>query len=70
MALSESRKQANARWDRENTKWINFKLMIKSDADVIAQIQRQPNRTEYLRRLVRDDLLTRVTEGAVYPEDE
>ena len=53
---TEARKRANEKWNAENTRQIKFTLMLKGDADVLNQIEKQPRKTDYLRRLVREDI--------------
>ena len=55
MPVSESQKRAKARYDRKTVQYV-FRLRLDGDADVIARLKSIPNKTEYLRRLVRADV--------------
>lgn len=43
-------------WDKKNTVSVNFRLMKKGDADVIAWWNAQPRKAEAFRRLVRQQI--------------
>lgn len=55
MPVSESQKRAKARYDAKTVQYV-FRLRLESDADVIARLRSIPNKTEYLRKLVRADM--------------
>lgn len=55
-AYTAARKRANEKWNAANTKIVNFRLMTKSDADILAKLDSVPNKAEYLRRLIREDI--------------
>lgn len=44
------------RWDRENTKQVKFKFNIRTDADILAHLEAQPNIQGYVKKLIRDDI--------------
>lgn len=44
------------RWDKENTRRVKFKLNIRTDADILAQLDAQENRQGYFKRLIREDI--------------
>lgn len=53
----ESSLKATAKWKKEHTKQIKFNFNLVSDADVIqAILTAEPNKTEYVRKLVREDI--------------
>lgn len=54
--MAKNRTVINDRWDRENTRRIVCKFMIKSDADIIEQLDKQENKTDYIRQLIRADI--------------
>lgn len=54
--MANQRTVINDRWQRENTRRIVCKFFLKSDADVISQLDKQDNRTDYIRRLIRADI--------------
>lgn len=43
-------------YDRENTRRINLKLNIKTDADIIRKLESEFNIQGYLKKLIRDDI--------------
>lgn len=47
---------ATPQYDKENTRRINLKLNIKTDADIIKQLESQPNIQGYLKKLIREDM--------------
>lgn len=53
--VSDSRRRAKAKYDAKTVQYV-FRLRIDGDADVIARLNDMPNKTEYLRRLVRRDM--------------
>lgn len=52
----ESQKRANARYDAVNTRQIKLKLNIRTDADIIAQLEKVDNKQGYIKALIRKDL--------------
>lgn len=44
------------KWDRENTRQVKLKLNLRSDADILAQLDAQQNRQGYIKRLIREDI--------------
>ena len=53
--VSEAQRMAKRKYDLKTVQFI-FRLRLDADADVIARLNDVPNKTAYLRRLVRDDL--------------
>ena len=56
MKTSEAQKRAVAKYDATNTKSFLLKLNKKTDADIIAHLEQQPNKLAYLKKLIRDDM--------------
>ena len=56
MKTSEAQKRAVAKYDATNTKSFLLKLNKKTDADIIAHLEHQPNKLAYLKKLTRDDM--------------
>lgn len=48
--------RAGAKYDRENTKQVMLKLNRRTDADILAALEREPNVQGYIKRLIRADL--------------
>lgn len=58
-ATPEARRARNvqaAKWDSENTKQVKFKLNLRTDADILAHLEAQPNIQGYVKKLIRDDI--------------
>lgn len=53
---TSAKKRANSKWDSINTRQIKFKFMLKSDSDILARLDTQQNKAEYIRRLIREDI--------------
>ena len=53
---SDAQKRAVAKYDAANTKSHLLKLNLKTDADIIAHLDQQPNKLAYLKKLIRDDM--------------
>ena len=53
---SDAQIKAVAKYDAENTKSFLLKLNRKTDADIIAFLEQQPNKLAYLKKLIRDDM--------------
>jgi len=43
-------------YDRENTQQIKFKFNLRTDADILAHLAKQPNRQLYIKQLIRADI--------------
>ena len=56
MKTSEAQKRAVAKYDAANTKSFLLKLNKKTDADIIAHLDQQPNKLAYLKKLIREDM--------------
>lgn len=54
MAVSEARRRSNDRWDAENTKRINIKLMKERDAEILEYWAKLEGKTEVFRELMLD----------------
>ena len=42
--------------DQKNTRFFGLKLSRNTDAELIRQLEAQPNVQEYLKRLIREDM--------------
>lgn len=51
-----AQKAASERYDRENTVRVAIKLNKKTDADILAQLDRQENKQGYIKALIRADM--------------
>ena len=52
------RRQAiyQAKHDKECTKRLSCKLNLKTDADILAWLDRMPNKQGYIKQLIREDI--------------
>ena len=46
----------HARWEKENLRQITLKLNKVTDKDVLDHIEKQPNKRDYLIKLIRKDM--------------
>ena len=53
---SDAQKRAVSKYDATNTKSFLLNLNKKTDADIIAFLEQQPNKLAYLKNLIRDDM--------------
>ena len=53
---TEAQKRAKRKYDSLRTTQFVFRLRLNQDADVIDRLNNVPSKTEYLRRLVREDM--------------
>lgn len=54
--MANNRTVINDRWQRENVRRIVCKFFKKSDSDIIEQLDKQENKTDYIRQLIRADI--------------
>ena len=47
---------ANARYNKEHTTQIKMALNNKTDSDIIEHLQKQENKTGYIKNLIRNDI--------------
>ena len=60
MALAtEARRRAVKKYDAQNTMQVHLKLNLKTDADIIECLKRQPNVQGYIKQLIRQDSLSK-----------
>lgn len=52
----ESRRLATARWKKEHTKQVKFNFNIDSEIDILEKLESVPNKTDYIRTLIRADI--------------
>ena len=54
--LTEAKRQAIRKYDAKATKQIHLKLNLKTDADILAQLERVENVQGYIKELIRKDI--------------
>ena len=47
---------AEANWRATNARQIKFQFNKQTDADILARLDAQPNKQDYVRRLIREDI--------------
>jgi len=45
-----------SKWNRAHTKNVSLRFNVEEDAEVLKRIAVQPNKTDYVRRLVKKDI--------------
>lgn len=53
---SEAQRRAVAKYDAEHTRQIKMKLNIETDADILAWLDRQPNKQGAIKEAIRDKI--------------
>lgn len=48
--------KAQAKYDAENTKRVFIKLNLKTDADILEQLEKVGNKQGYIKELIRKDI--------------
>lgn len=47
---------AQRKYDKENTKSFALKFMKTTEQDLIEHLEKQPNKSGYIKKLIRDDM--------------
>ena len=53
---TQAQKRAVQKYDAANTVQVKMKLNTKTDADILAKLDRVPNKQGYIKELIRKDL--------------
>ena len=53
---TEAQKRASVKYDKKNTKVINFKFNLKTDADILEKLNQVGNKQGYVKQLIRKDI--------------
>jgi len=53
---SDARIRANAKYNKENTKYVVLHLNINTDKDILDHLDCKENKTGYIKDLIRDDI--------------
>lgn len=56
MAVTEAQKRATKAYIQKNIVTINLRLNRSTDAELIAFLERQPNKNGYLKELIKKDM--------------
>lgn len=55
------------KWQKENTRPINFRFNLKKDADILKMLDQVPSMLDYVRGLIRADMLEK---GISFDDDD
>ena len=53
---TEARLRANNKYNKTHTKQFAFRFNLKTDADIIDHLLKQPVQAAYIKRLIREDI--------------
>ena len=56
MVVSQAQRKASKKYQLNNTKSYSIQLSKKYDADIITQLESVPNKTQYIKELIRQDI--------------
>ena len=59
MENTKKSNEAKARYDAAHTQQIRLKLNLGTDADILEELDRQPNKQGYIKKLIREDIAKR-----------
>ena len=54
--MSEARKRAQMKYNKEHTKQVTLRLNKRTEADIIDWLERIPNKQGYIKALIRLDM--------------
>lgn len=52
----EAVNQSTYKWKKANTRCINVRFNLERDKEVLDHIDKQPNKADYIRRLILEDI--------------
>lgn len=55
-AAAEKERAAQIKWRAEKTAALNIRLSVDNDADIIEKLSKVSSKTDYVKRLIRDDI--------------
>ena len=50
--------EAQAKWKKDNLKAVSIRFDLKKDIDILTKLAEVPNKTDYLRKLIRADIVS------------
>lgn len=53
--VTEAQKRAKRRYDRKTVQYV-FRFRMGADADIIEKLRSTPAKTDYIRKLIREDM--------------
>ena len=66
--MGNKKTEIKARYDKVNTRRYNLKYNLKTDADILAQLDKQPSIQGYIKSLIRADIAANGGTQEVDPE--
>lgn len=54
--VSEAKKRANEKWDKENIRRFALKVAKNTEKDILEKLESQENVNGYIKRLIREDI--------------
>ena len=54
--MSDARRRASRKYDKENTFPVTVKLNKNTDADIVEWLKNQPNKQGYIKALIKADM--------------
>lgn len=55
-AAAEKERAAQIKWRAEKTAALNIRLSVDNDADIIKKLSEVNSKTDYVKRLIREDI--------------
>lgn len=60
---TEAAKKASRKYDQNNTKMISVKLNKNTDQEILEHMEHIQNKQQYIKNLIRGDILRRLVEN-------
>lgn len=57
-------------FDKQNTKFFGLKFNIRTDADILARIEQEPNKQLYIKSLIRADIAAHAAQAFENPQSK
>lgn len=67
--MPTQRSVSQMRYDKQSSKHYGMKLNLKTDADIIAALEKQPSFQSYIKALIRADIAAHVGEEPEQKEE-
>lgn len=60
---AKNQMENTANWQKENTRCINVRFSVEKDNDILSMLDSVPNKADYIRRLIRQDIASKKEEN-------
>ena len=67
--MATKRSVSQMRYDRQSSKHYGMKLNLKTDADIVAMLDRQPSFQTYVKALIRADIAAHMDDVLEHKEE-